>query len=320
MLRKIGRWALRLVVGIAGLVLLLLLVVQMRWKRTFTVPYPAIQASTDPVVIEHGRRLFYGQAACAYCHVPRDGWARLDAGEMVPPSGAHRFPLPFGPVYSANLTSDVATGIGGRTDAELARTIRNGVRANGRAIIPLMDYPGMSDDELVAVISYIRTLPPVVNQVPEHELNMLGKALMAFAIGPQKAETPPPAVAPASAPTIERGKYLVLSNTLCADCHTKHSNEEKGKLAGGDPMEAALDPKHLYVPPNLTPDPATGHITGWTEETFLARFRAGPVYKDGVMPWGAYGRMSDDDIRAIYRYLKSLPPIVNDTGPAVVDI
>ena len=75
------------------------------------------------------------------------------------------------------------------------------------------------------------------------------------------------------------------------------------------------DASRVFVTPNLTPDPKTGHIAGWTEEQFLARFRAGRLIEGSHMPWSLFGRMSDDDIRAIYRYLRTLPPVENETGP-----
>lgn len=317
-----GRLIRRIALGAIAIVLFVVAagwtIVQLRWTRTFEAPYPALAASTDPAVIDRGRRLAYGPAACAYCHLPRGDWARLDAGETPPLSGGHEFPLPFGPVYSANLTPDAATGIGRRSDGELARILRHGVRADGRAAIPLMEFHGMSDEDTVAVISFLRSQPAVRNPVPEHRLNLLGKALMAFAIAPAPAAAPPPARSPAEAPTVERGEYLVLHVASCGGCHSERGREDGALLSGGEPMDSGVDPEHLYVPPNLTPDPETGHLTGWTEETFLARFRAGPTYAGGLMPWRAYGRMSDDDLRAIWRYLRTLPPVRHATGPAVV--
>lgn len=313
----------RIALGLVGLVAVLGAVgwaaVELRWKRTFDAPYPALQASTDAAVVERGRRLVYGPAACAYCHVPRGEWPRLDAGETLALTGAHEFPLPFGRIYSANLTPDAETGIGRRSDGELARILRHGVRADGRAAIPLMEFQGMSDEDLVAVISYLRARPAVRNPVPEHRLNLLGKALMAFAIAPDPTAARPPARSPVVAPTVERGAYLVRNVASCGGCHSERGRADGAILSGGEPMEAALDSGHLYVPPNLTPDPETGHIVGWSEEAFLARFRAGAAFADGLMPWSAYGRLSDDDLRAIYRYLRSLPPIRHATGPPVVE-
>ena len=100
------------------------------------------------------------------------------------------FPLPFGDIYSANLTPDRETGIGTRTDGELARVLRFGVRADGRAAVPLMEIQ-LRDDDLAAVIAYLKsTAGRVAHAVPEHALSLFGKALMAFAIAPAAAETP----------------------------------------------------------------------------------------------------------------------------------
>jgi len=71
------------------------------------------------------------------------------------------------------------------------------------------------------------------------------------------------------------------------------------------------------VPPNLTPEPSTSPIGRWDEGMFVTRFRAGEVIQGTPMPWGAYAHMTEDDVRSIYRYLKTLPPTVHDTGPAM---
>jgi hypothetical protein len=115
--------------------------IEVRWTRTFDAPYPDIHATRDPVVIARGEYLAYGPAACAYCHVPKSEWTRLDAGDALPLSGLHLFRLPMGDLYSANLTPDGATGVGRRTDGELARILRHGVRADGRAAFPFHGVP-----------------------------------------------------------------------------------------------------------------------------------------------------------------------------------
>ena len=120
------------------------------------------------------------------------------------------------------------------------------------------------------------------------------------------------------APSLERGRYLVESVAGCGDCHTDRNRKDGALYSGGEPLESALDPEHLYVPPNLTPDPKTGRLSGWNEATFVRRFRAGKAYAHGLMPWGAFGRMSDDDLRAIYRFLKSVPAVEHASGPPVI--
>jgi hypothetical protein len=71
----------------------------------------------------------------------------------------------------------------------------------------------------------------------------------------------------------------------------------------------------VFAVPNLTPDPSTGHLRQWTEDQFVARFRAGPGYEGSHMPSNAFGRMSDADLRSIYQYLMVLEPVANETGP-----
>jgi hypothetical protein len=184
---------------VAALVLLVIgafVAMELGWTRTFTAPYPPIVASTAPEVIERGRYLVYGPAACAYCHVVREQWKALDGGAVLPLTGAHVFPLPFGQIFSGNITPDPNTGIGRRTDGELARIMRFGVRADGRAAVPLMEYQGLSDEDLTAVVSFIRTQNGVRNQVPAHRLSVLGKALTAFAIDPTGPAEPPPHTSP----------------------------------------------------------------------------------------------------------------------------
>jgi mono/diheme cytochrome c family protein len=315
----------KLLLAVLSLLVLVVIVafaaVALRWKRTFDAPLPDIHASTDSAVIAKGRYLVYGPANCAYCHVLRGEWANLDAGAMPPLSGAHEFPLPFGRIYSANLTPDPETGIGRRTDGELARVLRHGVRADGRAAMPLMEYQNMSDEDLIAVISFLRSQAPVRNPVPEHELNLMGKALFAFAIAPEGPRAVPPQASPASNATIERGEYLANDVALCVSCHTNRdlrTGEQLGpKFAGGQRMDFAADPSRVLVTPNITPDPETGVAARWSEDQFLARFRQGPVIEETIMPWGGYARMTDDDLRAIYRYLRSLPPVRNATGPVL---
>ena len=292
--------------------------IERRWSRTFTAPYPAIAASSDPGALARGRYLVYGPAACAYCHVPKDQWKALAAGAELPLSGNHVFRLPFGELFSSNLTPDPVSGIGRRTDQELARILRYGVRADGRAAMPLMEYQGLSDEDLTAVISYLRTRPAVPLAVPDHELTTFGKAILAFAYEPAGPAEPPPAHSPGGI-SVERGAYLANKVSVCVSCHTSRGGDGAlvgPRFAGGQRMDVAADSSVVYVTPNLTPDPQTSQIGSWTEDNFVARFRLGEISAGTPMPWGAYSRMTEDDVRSVYRYLRSLPPVVNATGPA----
>ncbi len=118
-----------------------------------------------------------------------------------------------------------------------------------------------------------------------------------------------------------RTTYLVGAVAECADCHTERSLVDGSftgsRLAGGIAMESEAAPDIELVPPNLTPEPRTGRIAAWSEDQFVARFRRGRVIPGSPMPWNAFARMSDDDLRAIYRYLRTVAPVVHETGPAV---
>lgn len=292
-----------------------------RWDRTFDAPYPSIEASDDPAVIEYGRYLVYGPMHCAYCHTPKSQHAALDAGEMLPLIGGYTVAIPPGRFHMPNLTPDPETGIGRRTDAELARVLRHGVRADGRVAMPFMEFQQMSDADLTAVISYLRSQPPVRNAVPEHELTLLGKTILATMLGPKGPASTPPAASPPVAPTLERGRYLAHVAGQCFSCHTDRNLMDGSFIgpafAGGHPFPSTDDPSVVYVSTNLTPDPETGALSGWSEDQFVARFRAGPVLSGSSMPWGAFARVAEDDLRAIYRYLNSLDPVHNDVRPAV---
>jgi mono/diheme cytochrome c family protein len=300
----------------------LVLYVQLRWDRTFEAPPSALRASSDPAMIERGRYLMYGPAHCAYCHTEGEAqWARIDAGEAVPMTGGFVFPIPPGRFYTPNLTPDPETGIGRRSDEELVQLIRHGVRADGRASVPFMEYWGLSDEDLVAVLSYMRAQPPVRNEVPEHELNLMGKGVMTFLMRPPAGQPTPPVQSPPEGATVERGEYLARSVALCAGCHSPRNMMsgayEGAPFSGGNPSPSDVDPNVLLAPPNLTPHGGTGVMAAWSEEQFLQRFRAGKLVPETIMPWAAYARMTDDDIRALYRYLRTLDPVERNPGPPV---
>jgi mono/diheme cytochrome c family protein len=316
MLKRIllGAGAVLAVVIVVGVTL-----VELRWKRTFDVPLPDLRASTDTEVIARGRYLVYGPAHCAYCHNTAETGAALDRGEQPPLSGGMVFKLPVGTFRTPNLTPDSATGIGAMSDGHIARMVRYGVRRDGRAGLPFMNFHDLSDADLVAVVSYLRSQPAVSHAVLPHEPNFIGKAMMAFVIKPISPRAPPPPESPAGV-TVERGAYLVSAVAECADCHTERSLMSGAftgpRLAGGVAMEsdsAGIE----FVPPNLTPEPRTGRIAAWSEDQFVARFRQGRVIPGSPMPWNAFARMSDDDLRAIYRYLRTVTPVEHDPGPSL---
>ncbi|TAK55903.1 MAG: hypothetical protein EPO25_02425 [Gammaproteobacteria bacterium] len=206
---------------------------------------------------------------------------------------------PLGTRYARNLTPDRETGIGAQTDAQLARALRTGV---------------MHD-------TYLRSLEPIRNPVPRGEWALFGKLLFTYAL-PRLTPRPvdgPPAVPAGDSPTIERGAYLAKHVALCLRCHA--AVNPRGFDPGGPPGGGGLPgPSHgedrdmEFVAPNLS-----SHTTGYTgrvsEDEFVQRLRAGRIHASSLMPWESFAATSEVDLRSIYRYLKTLPPVDNDVGP-----
>ncbi len=285
-----------------------------RATRTIDAPYPNIHASREPAVIERGRYLVEGAAHCGECHGAVEPKAVSRVGR--PLSGGMEFQLPVGTFRVPNITSDTETGIGRYKDEELARMIRYGVKPNGHAALPFMPYADLSDDDLTAIISYLRTQEPVRNAVPEHEINPLGRVVQAYVLAP-KGPSRPVRKTVTPEPTAAYGEYITHNIGNCVMCHTKVDMRTGAfagpEFGGGAEHEAVNNPSKKFIAPNLTPDPRWGWLQGWTEDAFVARFHAGRVHADSPMPWERFQTMNDDDLRAIYRYFRSLP--ASQTGP-----
>lgn len=317
MRKKLARFFVRALLVVAALALALVAVVLVMSRRTFDAPYPELRASSDPKVIARGRYIAYGPAHCVNCHTPDSQTELVRSGATPPLVGGREFKGPFGTITSANLTPDRETGIGRYSDRELARALRHGVRPDGRALLPFMQAQNLSDEDLVAVMSFLRSQKPVRNETGGRKLNILGKAIVAFAIKPVGPSGAVPARTPAHG-TEESGEYLANAVAGCAACHTKRNlltgAFESPRFSGG--MTFPLDENRVIVTPNLTPARA-GRITSWTEEQFVGRFGAGVGIPGTHMPWRQYQSMTEDDLRAIYRYLRSLEPIERDPGPTL---
>lgn len=288
------------------------------WDKDYSaVEKPALKASSDPEVIKRGEYIAHSVAHCSICHVPHDVTVARKLGEHPPMVGGYEWKMgPMGTLYSRNITPDPATGIGNWTDEELARAIRSGVGRDGKALVFMsMAVPELSDEDLLAVISYLRSTPPVVRQNKPHDLGLMLKWL-ATKVGPdfRKNNIKPAKYVPQSEePTVARGEYLARGPASCVSCHTGFDMMEMKVVgpdfAGND--QAEPDPENEgmeFVMPNLTPDPETGHMAKWDEDQFVSRFRAGRVVASSKMPWEAYREMTDADLRSLYRFFKTLPP------------
>jgi len=233
---------------------------------------------------------------CIACHTDMKGGTPAFAGGLP-------LATPFGTFYSPNITPDKETGIGNYTDAEIARVLRYGVHPNGTAVFDFMPFHNTSDEDLTAIISYLRTQKPVRHEIPDHELNPVGKAVKAFMVKPVGPDGEvPKTVVPDT--TAAYGKYITISVAECNGCHTKRNLAgafEGEPFAGGNDIEG-------FITPNLTPD-SSGRIFNWTKEMFIERFRMGKLIPKSPMPWNSFKRMTDEELTAIYNYLKTVKPV-----------
>jgi len=321
---------LRKILVAAGWVLVVLIVgggvfVSARQNLRFdATPYPDVAASTDSAVIARGHYIVRVVAPCAGCHGDPSQRTAYVSGADVPLVGGFAFDIPPGQFYTRNLTADTATGLGRVSDKAIARALRAGVGHDGRALLPFMEMQGLSDDDLRAVVSYLRTQPPVRNPVPPHHYTLLGKVIRATMLSkPVGPSTTPLAQSPRGA-SIETGHYLVESVALCWSCHTERSQMTGAltgpRFGGTTGFRESYDTARSWSPPNITSDPETGRLGKMNEDQFVARFRQGRVIPGSPMPWQAFSRMNEEDLRAVYRYLKSVPAVKRDVGPPVVSL
>jgi mono/diheme cytochrome c family protein len=257
--RKPRRWLRALAGAAAGLILLGVAglgLAYLRQDRVFTAPAPPFAASRDSTVIARGLYLVNGPGHCADCHAAPEAKSLVDAAGEAPLSGGYMLRTFLGEMRASNLTSDIATGLGGVPDSLLARFFRTGIDHRGHVGLPVMQYPDLSDADLLAIVSYLRTLPPVTHAVPPSAYNALGWITKAWFLGPFSPERPAPA-GPSTEPSAEWGGYLANSVATCAACHTARNmktGEFTGpRFAGGLVLRKADDPAQVLVSPNLTP-------------------------------------------------------------------
>ena len=303
-MKKIFKWVgivLGVVVGLAVIAIVGLLIYgQMSFHAKVNRPLYEIKADTSPAGLARGEYLVRDLIACQGCHGPRVAEGEL-ADRDAPLSG-HTEDIVFGPIEAGfntpNLTPDAETGLGSWTDAEIARAIREGVDKEGTvlAIMPSPEFRNLSDADVAAIIGYLRSMAPVYNEVPPVTVNAVGKAVLALGVfGPPNPAPQVSAPVPHPASPVEIGKYLAFA---CARCH--------GETMAGGPVPGAAEGD----PPaaNLTPG---GELAGWSEEDFINTIRTGvnPAGRqlDDSMPWQELARWHDEDLSAVFKYLKSLP-------------
>ncbi len=264
--------------------------------------------------VERGRYLANAAIGCVICHSERD-----TAAPGAPPRAGREFSgaiLDESPGYrlvAPNLTPDAETGAGTWSDDMLARAIREGVGHDGRGIGGQMwwwSFRQLSDEDVAAIVVYLRSVPPVRNPLPARLLSPERERSRAEEARPLEAPVPQRDLTD----IVARGRYLI-EIADCAGCHSAwEAPVNAGMFGGGNGIERS---GHTAFSANLSPDP-TG-IGGWTAEIFLGALRNGRGGRlDPIMPWAAYRQMTDDDLRAIYAALRTVPPVrhwVNNVDP-----
>jgi len=261
--------------------------------------------------VARGKYLVQGLLGCEDCHTEKD-WTQHGAPNVPGRELAGQlFPLPGfpGSLVAPNLTPDPETGSANWTDDQIARAVREGIKHDGSTLFPIMpysEYKLLSDEDLASVVVYVRSLSPVRNPLPSSKINFPVNYLVRSAPQPVTAPVPGPAQDP-----VARGKYMA---SVGCGCHTA---VDKMAWAGGENLAG---PWGTVVSPNITPDPSG--ISYYTEATFITALRTGYVGArklNSIMPFGDFKNLTDDDLKAIYAYLLTVPSIkhrVDNTLPA----
>ncbi|HEX8674228.1 MAG TPA: c-type cytochrome [Longimicrobium sp.] len=286
-------------------------------------PAPDLKVESTPEQIERGRYLVENVANCLHCHSQLDETKYgMPIKEATKGAGGrcftHETGFP-GNMCAKNITPHPEHGLGKWTDGEISRAIREGVDKQNQPIFPLMPYTNyrhMSDEDTSAMIAYLRSLPPVAGQWPDRVLDFPLPIVVKFQPQPITAAV----AAPDKSNTVAYGRYLI-NVAGCETCHTpvdaQHQPLPGMAFAGGQVFP--LKPGAAVVSSNITM-----HETGLgnrTRENFIAMFRAyaspeshnvaADSGKNTVMPWLGMSGMTDEDLGAIYDYLKTVPPVAN---------
>lgn len=295
-MKKALKWIGIMLGSLIGLILIsaltLFLIGNARLNKTYDFPPSNLTIPTDSESIARGGHI--AESLCEGCHSPDlSGINNWFAGG------------PLGTIDSANLTSGEG-GVGQTyTDEDLVGAIRHGIDSEGKpTFMPaVVSTSNLSDEDLVAVIAYVKSVPPVDHITNGKQFTPLAKIMLAAGmVGKLPVEAASHAVhvtAPAPAVSAEYGSYLVDTH----DCHICHGqNMNGGKLP---------DPTQNIISPNLT---AGGEPGFWTEAQFINTIRTGTTPSGHMliperMPWKEFRHMTDDELKAIWMYLQSLPKL-----------
>lgn len=321
-MKKILKWVGFALGSLVGFVVISLGVInfktQARLTRIYDVTAETVAIPTEAASIAYGQHIFQFRG-CEACH-SEGKYSNLPESQQTPSShlsgSFEETPRMEGNIYlddpavglvvASNLTSGKGGVASKYTDPTWVRAIRHGIRSDGTPLLfmPATEFYFLSDTDLGAVIAYIKSAPPVDHELPPSSISWTGRIVMTLvpAITFIPAELIPHAaprpVAPAVGITPEYGEYLTYS---CKVCH--------GQTMSGGPIPGF--PSSWPPAPNLTFG-AGSALPGWTEQGFLDTLHTG-VTPEGrklrgeYMPWSSYKFMTDDELRAVWVYLGSLP-------------
>lgn len=299
MIRKIFKWIGIVLGSLIGLLVLaftfLYIIGTVKWNQLhgkYDVPVKTIPIPTDSTSMARGEHIATIRM-CRHCHL--DDLSGQAAGAPI-----------ILTLSVPNLTSGEG-GIGdANSDEDWVRAIRHGVGQDGRGLVlmPSSTWYYLSDEDLGALISYLKSLPPVDKELPNTDLGPVGRVMLTLGQLPPEIEPNvlvidhdgPRPVAPQPGVTVEYGKYLATTCTLC------HGSSFNGQMISEGGPE--------YLAPNLT---MGGELRAWSEADFITTLRTGVTPTGhkliGMMPWKYFGQMTDDELRAVWMYLQSLPSL-----------
>jgi mono/diheme cytochrome c family protein len=294
-MKKIFKWIGIGLGSLVGLILLVALVLffmgNARLNKTYDFPPSNLTLPTDAASLEFGKHR--AEVLCAGCH-----GADLSGIEDWFSAG------PLGTIDSANLTSGEG-GFGREATLveDYVRAIRHGIDPEGKPIFmpAVVSTANLSDEDLAAIIAYVQSVPPVDHITHGQNFAPLAKILLAAGVLDKlPVETVSHATqvtAPVKGATVEYGEYMVNTND-CRICHGPNLN--------GGPFP---DPTITKISPNLTPG---GELGFWTEEQFMTTIRTGVTpsgheLDNNFMAWKDYSNFYDDELKAIWLYLQSIP-------------
>ena len=282
------------------------------YKSADPTGVPASIARTS--MVERGAYLTRA-ADCVACHT--SGGGKEYAGGLA-------IRLPFGTLYSTNITPDKETGVGNYSDQDFLDAVRRGVRRDGARLYPAMPYASysyMTDADVLAIKAYLFSLPPVHAKAPENTLTFPYNQRWAMIFW-SALFNPDTRFAPDSdrSPEWNRGAYLAEALAHCGECHTPRNLafalDNRKKFAG------ALTAGWRAF--NISSDKATG-IGGWRDEDLVAYLAIGHADGHGTAsgPMGeavdhSFSQLAQEDIRAVVAYLRTVPPTASPDLPATL--